>query len=137
MRTFLDSSAFAKRYVEEPGSGAVDELCAAATDLAVSVLCIPEILSALNRRVRERNLSRSSYERAKRHLLEDLQDAVVINLTSGVLAACTAVLEASPVRALDALHVACAAEWGAQLFVSADRRQVAAARKTGLQARMV
>jgi hypothetical protein len=28
MRTFFDSSAYAKRYVEEPGSQAVDTLCA-------------------------------------------------------------------------------------------------------------
>lgn len=137
MRTFFDSSAFAKRYVEEPGSDAVDRLCVEASDLAVSILCIPEILSALNRRVRERSLTRASYERAKRQLLEDLADAAVINLTPAVLATCAGVLEASPLRAMDALHVACAAEWEAGLFVSADKRQVAAARKAGLQARLV
>ncbi len=137
MRTFFDSSAFAKRYVEEPGSDAVDRLCMEASDLAVSVVCIPEILSALNRRVRERSLARPSCERAKRHLLEDLADAAVINLTPGVLATCAGILEASPVRAMDALHVACAAEWGAEVFVSGDRRQVAAARKAGLRARGV
>jgi len=41
------------------------------------------------------------------------------------------------VRAMDALHVACAIQWGAELFVSADERQVAAAKKAGLKAGLV
>jgi predicted nucleic acid-binding protein len=137
VKTFLDSSALAKRYVEEPGSEAVDEICAGATGLAVSVLCIPEIISALNRRVRERALTRNAYAQAKRCLANDVRDAQVINLTPPVISACTAVLEASPVRALDALHVACALEWEAELFVSADKKQVHAAKRTGLRTQIV
>ena len=49
MKTFFDSSAFAKRYVEEPGSQTVDSLCREATEVALSVLCVPEIISALMR----------------------------------------------------------------------------------------
>lgn len=137
MRTFFDSSAFAKRYVEEPGSEAVDALCMGATELALSVVCIPEILSALNRRVRERSLSARQYEAAKKSLSQDLRDAVIVDLTPEVVSTCTAVLEASPVRAMDALHVACAIQWGAELFVSADERQIAAAKKAGLRTRLV
>ncbi len=137
MKTFFDSSAFAKRYIEEPGSGAVDALCAQATDLALSVVCIPEIISALNRRLRERSLSRVQYQKAKDSLFEDIRDAAIVNLTSDVVSTCTAALEASAVRAMDALHVACAVHWSAELFVSADRRQVSAARKAGLQTKFV
>jgi uncharacterized protein len=137
VRTFFDSSAFAKRYVEEAGSQSVDTLCAEATDLALSVVCIPEIISALNRRMREGNLSRQQYEQAKRRLSEDVADAAIVNLTSTVLARCTAILEQSPVRAVDALHVACAVAWEAGLFVSADKRQISAAAKAGLHARSV
>ena len=137
MKTFLDSSAFAKRYVEEPGSQAVDALCMAAAELAVSVVCIPEIISALNRRLRERNLSSRQYEAAKESMSEDIRDVMIVNLTPHVLSTCTTILEASPVRAMDALHVACAVQWGAELFASADKRQVSAARKAGLRTRLV
>jgi predicted nucleic acid-binding protein len=34
---------------------------------------------------------------------------------------------------MDALHVACALDWQADLFVSSDRRQLAAAAKSGLR----
>jgi predicted nucleic acid-binding protein len=34
---------------------------------------------------------------------------------------------------MDALHIACAIEWGADVFLSADARQLAAARRAGLK----
>ena len=137
MRTFFDSSAFAKRYVEEVGSQAVDALCQRATELALSIVCIPEIISALNRRMREGTLSSGQYVEAKTRLSEDVEDAAIVNLTSSVLSRCTTILENSPLRTLDALHVACAVAWEADLFVSADKRQISAARKAGLRTRLV
>lgn len=133
MKTFFDSSAFAKRYVLEKGSRDVDNLCLATDQLAVSVLCVPEVISALNRRVREKSLSRGDYTEAKKFLLEDIQDAVVVNLTPSVVATSIEMLEACPLRAMDALQVACAREWGAEVFVSADQRQINAAKESGLQ----
>jgi predicted nucleic acid-binding protein len=100
------------------------------------VVCIPEIISALNRRVRERDLSARQYTTAKTSLSEDIRDAAIVNLTPAVIAACTDILETGPVRAMDALHVACAMQWGAELFVSADARQVAAAKKAGLRTKL-
>jgi predicted nucleic acid-binding protein len=38
---------------------------------------------------------------------------------------------------MDALHVASALEWGADLFASSDRRQLAAAKKAGLRTKLV
>ena len=137
MKTFFDSSAFVKRYVEETGSQDVEALYMAATELAVSVVCIPEVVSALNRRVREHDLSRRQYETAKDNMFEDARDADIVNLTPEAIATCTTILEKSPVRAMDALHIACALQWGAELFVSADQRQVSAARKAGLRTKLV
>lgn len=137
MKTFFDSSAFAKRYVEEAGSQAVDSMCQEATEVALSVLCVPEIISALMRRVREGHLTREEYTEAKQYLLQDIQDIAIINLVPQVVSVCTRILETSPVRAADALHVACALEWGTELFVSADKRQVSAAKKAGLHTRLV
>lgn len=137
MRTFFDSSAFAKRYVEEPGSQAVDSLCQEATEVALSVLCTPEIISALNRRVRDGLLTHREYADAKQYLSQDIRDAAIVNFVPQVVSTCTKILEASPIRAADALHVACALEWKTDLFVSADKRQISAARKAGLHTRLV
>ena len=137
MRTFFDSSAFAKRYIEEPGSQQVDDLCAGASDLGLSVVCVPEVISALNRRLRERSLSRPEYARARRGLLRDVSDARGIRLRPAVIASVVAVLEESPIRAMDAIHVACALEWEAELFVTSDERQVKAASKARLRTTLV
>jgi uncharacterized protein len=137
VKTLFDSSAFVKRYIEETGSQDVEALYMATTELALSVVCIPEVISALNRRVCEGDLSRRQYETAKASMFEDAHDAMIVNLTPEVISTCMTILETNPIRAMDALHIACAVQWGAELFVSADKRQVSAARKAGLQTRFV
>ena len=137
MKAYLDSSSFAKRFVEEKGSDRAEATCAQASELGLSVLCVPEIVSALNRRQREHTLTRGQYTEAKRRLLDDVRDADIINLTVSVIGTAITILEASPVRALDALHVACALEWGAELFASSDKRQLKAARRAGLKTREI
>jgi predicted nucleic acid-binding protein len=137
VRIFFDSSAFCKRYVAEDGSALVDDLCQQAGDLGLSVICVPEIISALNRRLRERVLSSIDYRKAKESLAADVRDANIVNLLPRVISSCLEILETSPVRALDAIHVACALEWGAELFVSTDKQQIAAAKKAGLRTKFV
>jgi predicted nucleic acid-binding protein len=133
LNVFLDSSALAKRYIEEKGSDRVQAILSAASVLAVSVICVPEIVSALCRRRRERRLSTGEYRNAKASVLSDMDDATVIGITDEVVARAVALLEHFPLRSADALHVACAAEWSTDLFVSADNRQCRAARSHGLK----
>jgi len=137
VKTFFDASAFAKRYVEENGSQLVDDICQETSELSLSVICVPEIISALNRRIREKRLSRRDYATIKQRISDDVHDAVIINLTPEVIATSTTLLEDSPLRAMDALHVACALEWGAELFVSSDKQQITAAKKAGSQTKYV
>ena len=75
MNVFTDSSALAKRYIADERSSSLDEILQSATNLAVSVLCISEIISALCRRRRERFLKPADYARAKTALEADLADA--------------------------------------------------------------
>jgi predicted nucleic acid-binding protein len=137
MKLFLDSSAFAKRFVDESGSQEVEDLCSQATELCLSVICVPEIISALNRRLREKSLTRQDYAQARQHLSLDVRDAVIINLTPDVILSSIKILETTPLRTMDALHVACALAWNADLFVSADHRQITAAKAVGLKTRQL
>jgi predicted nucleic acid-binding protein len=133
LNVFFDSSALAKRYVEEAGSDRVEDILSSASSLTISVLCIPEIVSALCRRRRERKLSQQQYLAAKEAMFADIEDMSVVNLTDQVIARAADILEKWPLRSSDSLHMASAAEWSTQLFVSADERQSAAAREYGLQ----
>ena len=89
-------------------------------------------ISGLNRRLRERFLSTNDYLKVKRQLLDDVRDATVLQITPAVISRSVKLLEANVLRAMDALHVACALEWRAELFVTADRRQLMAAKNSGL-----
>lgn len=137
MNVVFDSSAFAKRYIAEPGSEQVDAILQKATQLGLSALCVPEIVSALNRRVREGVLPMPVYEQAKAQLTADVEDASVLQLTPKMVATAVALLENNVPRVMDALHVAGALVWQADLFVTADRRQFAAAQQAGLNAQLV
>ncbi len=137
MKLFLDSSAFAQRFIEEPGSRAVEDLCRRADELGLSVICVPEIVSALNRRLREKSLTRRDYLRARRRLALEVVDAMVVQLTPEVIRFSLELLEDGPIRTMDALQVASALAWEADLFCSADARQLAAARQAGLTTRRI
>lgn len=133
LNVFFDSSALAKRYIEEKGTDQVQAILSSASALAVSVICVPEIVSALCRRRRERKLSTEEYRNAKASVLTDIDDAAVIGITEEVIARGVGLLEQFPLRSADALHIACASEWSTDLFVSADDRQCKAARARGLR----
>ena len=108
-------------------------ILASASALGISVICVPEIISALCRRRRERRLSTQQYRDAKVALFSDIEDARVVGISEEVITRSVELLERFPLRSADALHIACAAEWSAELFVSADERQARAARAHGLQ----
>ena len=133
MKLAIDSSSFAKRYVQEDGSDQLDRLLEKASELAFCVILVPEIVSGLNRRLREQVLTAADYRAVKKQLLDDVRDATVLQLTPSVISHSVKLLESNALRALDALHVACAFEWQADLFVTSDRRQFTAAENTGLQ----
>src|SRR5260221_11599945 len=69
LNVFLDSSALAKRYIEESGSDRLQMILSSASSLAISMLCVPEVISGLCRRRRERKLSPQHYLIAKESLL--------------------------------------------------------------------
>lgn len=133
MKVFLDTSAFAKRYVAEQGADKVMTLCQQADDLVVSVICLPELISTLSRLLRERRLTKADYRKLKGNAMADLADIDICQITPGILNAVVSLLESSPLRAMDAIHVGCALAVETDIFVSADKRQLAAARKAGLK----
>ena len=132
MKVFLDTSAFAKRYVAEQGSDQVLAACQQADSLVVSVICLPELISTLSRLVREKKLASAAYQSLKRNVMADLADVDICQITQEVLASVVSLLEVHPLRAMDGLHVACALACAPDAFVSADHRQLSAARKAGL-----
>ena len=137
MKLAMDSSSLVKRYINENGSDEVDFLLGQASQLGLSVLVVPEIISAFNRRIREELLTSIDYRHTRKLLLDDVQDSVLLQLTPGVISRTVNILEHNALRAMDAIHLACAGEWKADLFVTSDRRQYNAASESGMAVEFV
>src|ERR1035437_10344273 len=105
MRVFFDSSAFAKRYVREEGSELVLSWCDQATELCLSGIALPEIISAFCRLQREKQITPLQYRHLKAMLMADVVDAAICDLTPEVIRHSIIALENNTLRGMDALHI--------------------------------
>lgn len=133
MLVFFDSSAFAKRYVQEAGSDEVLSWSERASEIGLSGIALPEIISAFCRLSREKRISRKQYHSLKVSLLEDVRDAAICDLSPEVIRHSILALEKSVLRGMDAIHIGSALALSAAVFVSADQRQCHAAKLAGLR----
>lgn len=123
MRIFIDSSAFAKRYIQEAGTERVMSLCRDADEIFLSFLCFLEITSAFNRQIREGKIPKKHYLNLKSNLAADLEQATIFGFSPAVFQKTVYCLEQTPMKTLDAIQLATALESGCDLFVTADERQ--------------
>lgn len=137
MRVFFDSSAFVKRYVSETGTEAVLNWCDQATEIGLSAIVLPEIVSAFCRLRREDKIDEIQYRQLKSLLLADIEDVAICDLTPAVLAQSITSLETNALRGMDAIHIGSAVALKAEVFISADQRQREAAVRAGLRVEAV
>lgn len=134
---YIDSSALAKLYVPEAESEKLDAFLRGKRGLMISELSITEVLSAVARRKREREL--------KPELASKIRDAVLADADSGSFARLhleptvhraaerlLLTMDSVPLRTLDALHVALAFSGAATHVLTFDRRMREAAVQSGL-----
>jgi len=136
---YIDTSALAKRYIDEAGSDDFDAFLGRWPRALISRLAVVELRCLLQRRQRAAQID-ATYERAA---LADFAD----DIRSGFfqvepLADRHAViaydligrLSGHPLRSLDALHLAVALSTGATVLASADRAMARAAGALGISA---
>jgi uncharacterized protein len=141
---YLDTSGLIKRYVTESGSSWVRRLFQPEDDhfFITCRLTMPEVYSALARRLREGSVSKASYD-TNIHAFQNDSTTVYryIELTLDVVNSSRHLLEQYPLRANDAVQLASAlianhslAEAGLAplLFLSADKRLIDVAVAEGL-----
>lgn len=138
MSVYLDTSALAKLFINEPGSEAFAEYFAACEQPRISSLVLAETRSLLARHRREGRID-VRYER-------DAFDLLLADVDSGRLRArplrdehvhhAISLLghqEASPLRTLDALHLAVCQSEGIETVATADERMARAATELGIR----
>lgn len=137
---FADTSALVKRYVAEIGSSWVRSWISprSGNTIAISEIAIVELVSALARRQREGSLPPATFINQRNNfLLHAEREYLVVVLHRPLLTEASRLVSTFPLRALDAIQLACALEYTSALgstpvFISADRNLLVAAAAAGL-----
>ena len=131
---YLDASALVKLFVPEPESDDLNRALAGLMDVIVSDLALTEVASALGRRVREQRLTRDSAQRLYREAAKLHASAHHAELTPPIHRRAERLMLslATPLGALDALHLATALHAEAATLVTFDPRLREAADSQGM-----
>ena len=137
MNVLFDASALFKRYSGEAGVNRVLQLQALASVVTAAVHCKIEVASALTRQWREGAFSDGEYDRVLADIHADFDELAVIPLSSQAERYAIAAMRLVALSGVDALHIATAQASRVDLFVTADRRQAAAAQAVGLKTELI
>jgi predicted nucleic acid-binding protein len=137
---YLDTSVLVAYYCPEALSEAAEKMILADRQPAVSALTEVELVSALARKIRERELSRENANHVltkfQSHLNKFLFKRILLERDHYSVAFNWLAQFAVPLRTLDALHLSVAAQNNLEL-VTADQRLLQAARKLGVRIRLL
>ena len=137
MLLFCDTSSLLKLFIEEAGSATVRRLVQGST-VAVASLAYAESHATFARQHREGILKADQLASLKRQFEVAWAEFLEVHFGSRPQSRIAGLCQSWPLRGADAVHVACALaceDEGLQvLFVTSDRRQLAAAVGEGLTA---
>lgn len=137
MNILFDASAMFKRYSGEAGARRVLQLQSSASAVTAAVHCKTEVASALSRQWREGAFSDQEYERVLADIHADFAELAVMPLSSQAEQYAISAMHLVTLRSMDALHIGTAQAAHVDLFVTADRRQAAAAQAVGLKTELI
>jgi uncharacterized protein len=133
---FLDTSALAKRYIDEPGTPMVRAVLRRATAAACRIT-FAELSAAVARAAREGVIEQPRRDRILARLEADFAKLTIVEIRRGMLSPVPDLVVRHALRGYDAVQLAAAIalrQAGAAVsFWSTDARLVAAAQAEGLQ----
>jgi len=134
---YLDTSALVKRFVNEKGSELVQSLVQGTNAVATAKIAYVEIYAGLNRKLRERNLSRANYALACRQFEGDWHAYVRVELIDDILLLARDLTQRYPLKGYDAVHLASALQLKSALdeevrFAAADKNLLKAGQAEAL-----
>ena len=137
MHVLFDTSAMFKRYSGESGAARVRIIQGQSLRVTAAAHCKTEVASALTRQWREGLFTDAEYARVLLEISGDFDELWVMPIDEQIEIYAIGAMRLSPLRAMDALHIGTAQLARVDLFVTADRRQAAAAQLAGLRTELI
>ncbi|MDR3553963.1 MAG: type II toxin-antitoxin system VapC family toxin [Syntrophobacteraceae bacterium] len=135
---YIDSSALVKRYIEEDGSDKVNALLEERSVAAASRLAYPEILAAITRRHKAKEIETGAFERIKKAFKSDWASFAVVEFHLDVFKLIDEIIIKYALRGADSVHLS-SALWLKKamkqdvVFVASDLELIKAAKGEKLQ----
>jgi len=138
---YFDSSSFVKLFTNESGSQEARRI-ARKSRMLINCITAVECISALSRKKAKQEIQDSAFETIVESIRTSLAQVDQLGLNDDVLYRAEAVVIATPLRTLDALHLASVLEFQSQtgirlLMVTSDRKQEAAAKMQGIRTQLI
>ena len=137
---YFDTSVVAAYYCLEPNSSAAEKIILHSKNPSISDLTELELASAVSRKIREKSLSRDDGGKImalfQSHVSQGLFQKIAVEPDHFQIAKAWIAQFTTPLRTLDALHLAIAHTQRAFFFTS-DLQLVKAARHFGVSVRLV
>jgi uncharacterized protein len=105
---YVDTSAYVKRHVSEPGADIVRTVFEGRDPLVSSRLIEVETASALARRLRERKLSATAHDQLCARVHSDLERMILVEVHERIVTLASKLCREHGLRAYDAVHLASA-----------------------------
>lgn len=106
MILFLDSSALAKLYVEEPESPQVEQAVETAREVVVSTLALPEVVGGFRRRLRDGDINQDDSRHLIQEVLADWPKLGRIPVADHIAREAALLVCSKELRGADAVHLA-------------------------------
>ena len=140
MTTYIDSSALVAVYVPERFSATARTALGRVAQVPYTLLHELEVANAFALLLGRRGITAAEHRAIRAQVRDDVEARrlvpTALDWPQAFAGACDLSESCTPTlltRSLDLLHVAAARSLGCKVFVSADDRQLAAAKKTGLK----
>ena len=121
---YLDSSAFVKLYMEEPGREEVENLLSQTEAVTTSVIAYAEVRAAFSRAARRGDLNEDEHVQIVEAFESDWAGVNELEVTPEIYRLAGMLTTTHPLRGMDALHLASALSTKTEVdlrFLSFDR----------------
>ena len=129
MKIFIDSSALFKKYITEPGSDILEAVLGETSVIIVSPVTLLGLAATLERRFREKTLSKHQMELIKSELFTDFKYFHQIIWDEILEKKSLSLVEKHPLKTLDAIQLASGCLSKSDLFVASDKLLLEKAKK--------